>query len=103
MKKKIALTIAIIATAFSYGIVAAAPAPTSVIVVNAPTQPIPVTSPSPLNVKPIHPSFTLYDSGDVSDTNLDLELDASNCGSLLACVFNKSVGQPTFLSPWTWI
>ena len=86
------LTSLLILIVSSYGVAVAAPPTSSVIVSNAPSQPVPITAPLPLNVSIFRQPFTLYDSGVVPGTPLDLELATTNCISLLACVFNYSVG-----------
>jgi hypothetical protein len=91
MRKIISFTSILFFVVFSYSIVMAAPPTSSVIVSNAPSQPLPVTAPNPLNVKIFSQPFTLYDSGFVSSP-IDYEVGTTGCGKLLACVFNNSIG-----------
>ncbi len=94
MKKIIALTSLLILTILSYGSAVAAPPTTSVIVTNGSSQPVPTIS-------TYQAPYTLYDSGFVS-TPLDLEVAATDCRFLMACVFNNSpagaVNQPVTLN-----
>ena len=91
MRKIISFISVLCIVAFSYGIAVASQPTSSVIVSNAPSQPVPVTAPAPLNVKLFSQPFTLYDSGFVSSPQ-DLEVSTTGCGQLVACVFNNSVG-----------
>ena len=74
MGKIIALTSALILIAIAHGSATAAP----------------ITVPPPFHL-PVFQSFTIYDSG-FQSSPIDLEVNAASCSSLLACVFNNSVG-----------
>jgi hypothetical protein len=91
MKRQISLVSVLILIVLSSTIATAAPAPSSVIVANTPAQSIPITAPAPLNVSIFRQPFVLFDSGFVS-VNLNTEVNASNCNTLLACVINNSIG-----------